>query len=60
MTPVSPFANKLFMGDIITKVNNQTITHTDDLKRIIMFSGNEIVLTVEREGKLVDVTVGEI
>lgn len=57
---MSPFANKLLMGDIITKVNNQTITHTDDLKRIIMFSGNEIVLTVEREGKLVDVTVGEI
>lgn len=48
------------MGDIILKVNNQTITHTDDLKRIIMFSGNEIVLTVEREGKLLELTVGEI
>ncbi len=40
VTPVSPFANKLQMGDIILKANNQTITQTDDLKRIIMFSGS--------------------
>lgn len=39
VTPVSPFANKLQMGDIILKANNQTVTQTDDLKRIIMFSG---------------------
>lgn len=60
VTPVSPFANKVIMGDIILKVNNQTITHAEDLKRIIMFSGNEIMLTIEREGKLLDVVIGEI
>jgi type II secretory pathway component PulC len=60
VTPVSPFANKLQMGDIILKANNQTITQTDDLKRIIMFSGSEIVLTVEREGKNFDLSVNEI
>jgi S1-C subfamily serine protease len=60
VTPVSPFANKLQMGDIILKANNQTITQADDLKRIIMFSGNEIVLTVEREGKNFDLSVNEI
>jgi type II secretory pathway component PulC len=60
VTPVSPFANKLQMGDIVLKANNQTITHTDDLKRVIMFSGNEVVLTVEREGKKFDLTVNEV
>jgi type II secretory pathway component PulC len=60
VTPVSPFANKLQMGDIILKANNQTITHTDDLKRVIMFSGSEVVLTVEREGKKFDLTVNEV
>ncbi len=57
---MSPFANKLQIGDIILQANNQTVTQTDDLKRIIMFSGNELVLTVEREGKKFDVTVQEI
>ena len=57
VTPTSPFNNKLQMGDIILKANNQTITQTDDLKRIIMFSGSEIVLTIEREGKKCEVTI---
>jgi S1-C subfamily serine protease len=41
VAPNSPFTNKLQMGDIIIKVNNQTILHSDDLKRIIMFSGQQ-------------------
>jgi hypothetical protein len=34
------------MGDIITKVNYQTIQHSDDLKRIIMFSGSQTIFEV--------------
>jgi len=48
------------MGDIILKANNQPITQTDDLKRIIMFSGSETVLTIEREGKTFDISFNEI
>jgi S1-C subfamily serine protease len=43
VAPNSPFGNKLHMGDIITKVNNQTIQHSDDLKRIIMLSGTQTI-----------------
>ncbi len=43
---MSPFANKLQIGDIILQANNQTVTQTDDLKRIIMFSSPECQLQV--------------
>jgi S1-C subfamily serine protease len=46
IAPNSPFTNLLQMGDIIIKVNNQTIIHSDDLKRIVMFSGKETSIQV--------------
>lgn len=57
MAPNSPFTNKLQMGDIIMRVNNQTILHSDDLKRIIMFSGQQTVMEVERDGHKMEVIV---
>lgn len=47
----SPFHDKLLMGDIILKVNNQSIKQADDLMRIVMFSQKSTTVRVERDGK---------
>ena len=43
MAPNSPLANKLSMGDIITKVNQYTICTPEDLSRVIMVSGKNLI-----------------
>lgn len=56
----SPLAQKLEMGDIITKVNGYKIHHPDDLTRSIMVSDRSIILEIESPQNEVKMIMAEL
>jgi Lon-like protease len=58
--PGSPADGQLEVGDLIVEANGQPVEGTDDLRAAFASfdPGDRVELTVEREGKPVDLTVG--
>jgi Lon-like protease len=58
--PGSPADGQLEVGDLIVEANGQPVEGTDDLRAAFasVDPGDRVELTVEREGKPVDLTVG--
>ncbi len=58
--PGSPADGALQVGDVIVEANGEEITSTDDLRVAFdeVEAGDEVAITVERDGKPVELTVG--